>query len=267
MMDTLKINLRFMVLLLKLKLSRMMVFRISFFGAFFADGILFIVHVLAFNVIYSHVDSIVGWSRGQMIIFIGTFSLVNALNMVIYFFALIGIPGKIRDGGLDLYLTKPGPPLLRLSFENVDPGSLPLIVLSAGIIAYGVSVEGAAVSVGLVAAYLVLVLLMTLLYYDMELILRTIPFFVISTSAIERLEEKMIGLNFQIPGVLYHGAFKVLFYGVLPYGVMATVPTQLLTGTLSGRGLLGALGTVAVFTVFALRFWRFGLKHYKSASS
>jgi ABC-2 type transport system permease protein len=267
MMTTLRSNLRFILLLINLKLSRMMVFRISFFGAFFADAMLFITQLLTFSVIYSRVDSIGGWSRGQMLIFIGTFSMLNALNMVIYFFGLIEIPGKIREGGLDLYLTKPVNPLLRLSFENVNPGSIPLIVFSAAIIVYGVSVEGVAVSAGLVTAYVFLTLLMTLLYYDMELILRTIPFFVISMAAIDRLEGEMLTLNFRIPGVLYKGAFKILFYFILPYGIMATVPTQLLTGTLSGRGLLGALGIVAVFTVFALRFWRFGLKHYKSASS
>jgi ABC-2 type transport system permease protein len=260
-------NLGFILLLIKLKLSRMMVFRISFFGAFLADGALFLTQLLTFNVIYSQIDSIGNWSRGQMIIFIGTFSMLNALNMVLYFFGLLGIPEKIREGGLDLYLTKPGNPLLRLTFENVNPGSLPLVVLSALIIAYGVSVEGAAVSPGLIAGFTVLVLLMTLLYYDMELILRTIPFFAYSMSAIDRLETEMLSLNFKIPGVLYQGLFKVLFYIVLPYGIMATVPTQFLTGALSPRGLLGALGTVAIFTFFTLRFWRFGLKHYKSASS
>jgi len=260
-------NLRFILLLIKLKLSRMMVFRISFFGAFFADAMLFITQLLTFSVIYSRVDSIGGWTRGQMLIFIGTFSMLNALNMVIYFFGLIEIPGKIREGGLDLYLTKPGNPLLRLSFESVNPGSIPLIALSAVIIAYGVSVEGAVISAGLLTAYVFLLLLMTLLYYDMELILRTIPFFVISMSAIERLEGEMLTLNFQIPGVLYKGAFKLLFYFILPYGIMATIPTQLLTRTLSWPGLLSALAIVVLFTTFALWFWRFGLKHYKSASS
>jgi ABC-type uncharacterized transport system permease subunit len=32
-------------------------------------------------------------------------------------------------------------------------------------------------------------------------------------------------------------------------------------------GLLYALGIVALFTALALRFWRFGLTRYKSASS
>lgn len=260
-------TLRFIFLLIKLKLSHMMVFRLSFFGAFFADSTLFIVQLLTFNIIYSQVDTIGNWSRGQMLIFIGTFSIINGLNMLIYFFGVLTIPQKIREGGLDLYITKPGNTLLRLTFENVNPGSAPLLLLSGWIITYGISVLDTRVTVPLICAYTILVLLMTLLYYDMELILRTIPFFVISATAIDHLEGEMLMLNFKIPGVLFKGMFKVLFYFVLPYGVMATVPTQLISGTLSISGLLQALAVVVFFTAFALWFWNFGIKNYKSASS
>jgi len=262
-----KDNLKFIWLLIKLRLSHMMVFRLSFFGAFFADGMLFLVQLVTFQVIYGRVERIGDWSRGQMLIFIGTFSMINALNMVIYFFGVLSIPDKIRSGALDHYITKPGNALLRLSFEAVNPGSLPLVLFSAGIIAYGLRVQGVPVSVPLIFGYAALVLVMAVLYYDMELILRTIPFLLVGTSAIERLEGEMLTLNFQIPGVLFQGVFKVLFYFVMPYGVMATVPAQFVTGTLSGWGLAYALGLAVLFTGGALWFWRFGLSRYKSASS
>jgi len=260
-------NLKFILLLIKLKLSHMMVFRLSFFGAFFADGILFLVQLLTFEVIFSQVGGIGDWNRGQMIIFIGTFSMINGINMLIYFFGVLDIPRKIREGGLDHYITKPGNTLLRLTLENINPGSAPLLLLSAGIIIYGVTLAGIVVTPLMLIGYIIMVLLMTLLYYDMELILRTIPFFVISATAIEHLEGNMLELNFKIPGILYKGFFKVLFYIVMPYGIMATIPTQILSGSLSIEGLLFAVGIVILFTTFALWFWRFGLKRYKSASS
>jgi ABC-2 type transport system permease protein len=262
-----KRNIKFILLLLKLKLSRMMVWRLSFFGAFFADGALFLVQLLTFQVIYSRVDAIGDWGRGQMIIFIGTFSFINALNMLIYFFGVIDIPDKIKRGDLDQYLTKPVNPLLRLTFENINPGSFPLVIMSALIVAYGVRTAGLTVSFQLGLGYTVLVLLMTLLWYDMEIILRTIPFLVISANGIMQLEGHLIELNFRVPGILYKGVFKLLFYFILPYGIMSAIPTQLISGTLSARGLLQALGVVLAFTAFTLWFWKFGLRHYRSASS
>jgi ABC-2 type transport system permease protein len=258
-------NLRFILLLMKTKISRMAVFRFSFFGAFLADGTLFVIQLLAFETIYSQVDSIGGWGRGQMIIFVGTFSLINALNMLIFFFGIVDLPGIIRRGDLDQYLTKPVNPLLRLTFENVNPGSFPLVILSVIIICYGVSVAGVQVSFAVGAGYAVLVLLMTLLWYDMELILRSVTFLFLSQNGIQELEVQALELNFKVPGVLFKGIFKVLFYFVLPYGIMSTVPTQFLTDSISASGVAAAALTAAAFTVFALWFWKFGLKHYKSA--
>jgi ABC-2 type transport system permease protein len=202
-----------------------------------------------------------------MIIFVGTFSMINALNMLIFFFGIVDLPGKIRRGDLDTYLTKPINPLLRLTFESFNVGSIPLVILSVLIIRYGVSVASVEVSVFLGIVYAFFVLLMTLLWYDMELILRTIPFFILSATGIMRIEDQLIEFNFKLPGVLYQGVFKVIFYFILPYGIMSTIPTQLITGSISVSGLGISAMTVVFFTAFALWFWKFGLRHYKSASS
>jgi ABC-2 type transport system permease protein len=262
-----KRNLRFILMLLKMKLSKMMMYRLSFFGGTFVDGSLFILWLLMFNVIYSQVDSIGGWNRGQATIFLGTFSLLNAINMTIYFFGVIGIPGKIRSGELDHYLTKPFNPLLRITFENINLGSAPLIIFSIVIIAYGVSMQDTAIRAGTLLLYTLFIILMAILYYDMELIIRTIPFFVISASSIERIENAALDLCMRVPGVLFKRVFKILFYFILPYGIMATIPTQIITNSVSGLMIATSAVVVVVFTVFALWFWRYGLKNYKSASS
>ena len=101
----------------------------------------------------------------------------------------------------------------------------------------------------------------------MELILRTIPFLVISTNAIHQLEGQLIEMNFRVPGILFKGVFRVIFYFLLPYGIMSTIPTQFLSDALSLPGLVHAVCIVVIFTVFTLWFWKFGLRHYKSASS
>ena len=254
-------------MLLKMKLSRNMAFRFSFFGVFFVDGSLFFIQLLMFSAIYSQVGGIGGWDRPQMLLFIGTFSLLNALNMALYFFGVISIPGKIKSGELDLYITKPVNTLFHLSFESMDAGSVPLVFASIGILVYAVSEMHMQVTVLTIAGFIFLILLMLVLYYDMEVILRTIPFFVIQASSIERFEGEVLTLCMKIPGTLFKGAFKVLFYLVLPYGIMATVPAQFIAGTLTPFGLIYSILVVVAFTVFTLVFWQFGLRNYKSASS
>lgn len=260
-------NLRFIFTLLKLKFSRMMVFRFDFFGAFFVDSSLFILQLLMFEAIYSSVDSIGGFRRGDMIIFIGTFSLINAINMTIFFFGTYDIPRKIREGELDYYITKPVNPLFRMTFENINPGSFPLIIASGFIIFYGISVLDLKISAVGMAVYMIWVLMMTLLWYDISIILRTVSFFTFSSAAMEQLEENLLPLNMKLPGVAYKGIFRFLFYFVFPYGIMATFPTQYLTGTLSWLGMVYGAVLTCCFTLFMLWFWKTGLRNYRSASS
>lgn len=133
-----KDNFKFLAELIILRLSHIMTFRLGFFGPFFVDTSYFLVQLFAFEAIYGHVDNIRGWGHGEILVFVGTFSLINALNMTIYFFGVLSIPEKIQTGELDLYLTKPVNPLLRITFEKINPGSIPLLAFSACIIIYGV---------------------------------------------------------------------------------------------------------------------------------
>ena len=108
---------------------------------------------------------------------------------------------------------------------------------------------------------------MTILWYDMEVILRTIRFFVIQANTIDQIEGELLDMCFKIPGVSFKGGFKVVFYLILPYGIMATFPTQFFKGTLELSGYMYATGITIIFTAFTFWFWKLGLKNYKSAGS
>lgn len=260
-------NYKFLKALFKLRMQELMVFRMGFFGPFFVDGSMFILQLLAFDAIYSNVDSIGGWGRGEMIIFIGTFSLLNAVNMVIYFFGANSIPDKIFSGEMDLYITKPVNPLLRISLEKINPGSIPLVIMSIVIIVYGVTESGIELSFGRIAGYIGLVIIMQILYYDMEILLRTIAFFTISINNVSRIEDAGLTLCMKLPGITFYGIYKIIFYIIIPYGIMATFPVQQLIGELDAGGFLFGFGIVTVFTILTMKLWKVGLKHYNSASS
>lgn len=260
-------SIRIFFMLLKLRFARLSEFRLSFFGPFFVDSSLFIVQVLIFKTIYANVESIGGWGQGQMLVFVGTFSLINALNMIFYFFGLSTIPEKVKNGSLDLYLTKPVSPLFRISFENLDPGSVPLLLTSFVIIGYGVTIGGLNPSIAQIVLYSYFVFIMTILWYDMQVILRSLSFFIISVDNITKIEVALIELSFNVPGIALRGFFKLFFYFILPYGIMATIPVQALSGSLSFGGVILFSGVVVLFTLITAVIWKLGLRHYNSASS
>ncbi len=266
-MKHLKKNLRVLREMLYLRFHGIAVFRMDFFGPFFVDGSLFVIQLLAFGVIYSNIDTIGGWHQGEMILYIGTFSLLNAVNMTLYFFGVNGIPDKVRSGELDLYLTKPVSPLFRLSFENISPGSVPLMIMSICIIAYGAAMSKVQVTALRVLEYLFWLLLMGILYYDMEVIIRSVSLYVVSMARMEQLEDAGINLCMKLPGIAFYGVYKFIFYLLLPYGIMATLPVQSMIGDMDYKLAMYGILVVVLFSAGACLMWKKGLKRYNSASS
>lgn len=260
-------NLRVLRELFYLRFHGLAVFRMDFFAPFFVDGSLFAIQVLAFGVVYANVDAIGSWGRGEMILYIGTFSLLNAVNMTIYFFGVNAIPHKIRSGELDLYLSKPVSPLLRLTFENISPGSVPLILMSVCIIAFGVSELDTELTAAKLASYVFWIVLMAVLYYEMEVVIRSVSLYVVSMARMEQIEEAGIDLCMKLPGIAFYGVYKVIFYLILPYGIMATLPVQQMTGEMTRQMAAYGIGVVVLFSVVTSALWKHGLRHYNSASS
>lgn len=260
-------NFRVWKALLKIRFQNLTMFRLGFWGPFFVDGSLFLIQLAIFDAIYANVERIGSWGRGEMILYIGTFSLINAVNMVVYFFGVNGIAGKIRSGEMDLYLTKPVSPLFRLTFECMNPGSLPLLLFSAGIIGYGIRTAGIRMSAERILVYLFYLVLMIVLYYEMEVLLRSVAFYLVSNARMEQLEEAGLNLCMNLPGIAFYGIYKVVFYGILPYGIMATLPVQGLIGELSPGMAAHGAGIVCAFGGITALAWKKGMRHYNSASS
>ena len=260
-------NLRVLRALIRLRFQNLMIFRLDFFGPFFVDGSLFLIQILAFNAIYSNIETIGTWGRGEMILYIGTFSLLNAVSMTCVFFGVSGIPGKVRSGEMDLYLSKPISPLFRLTFERINPGSIPLIIMSICIILFGIKTSGIVINRNSLIIYMFWLMIMLILYYEMEVLIRSVSFFTVSTAGMNQLEDAALSLCMQLPGIAFYGIYKIIFYFILPYGIMATLPVQSLIGDMSFKMAVEGIAVLIVFSLLTGIVWKKGLKYYNSASS
>lgn len=267
MRKNLKKNMRVLREMLYLRFNGLTVFRLDFFGPFFIDGTLYLIQLLAFEAVYANVDTIGSWGKGEMILYIGTFSLLNALNMTIYFFGVNAIPSKVKSGELDLYLSKPVSPLFRLTFENTSPGSILLILMSVCMIVYGVNSLNLKLTAARIAAYVFWIMIMAILYYEVEVLIRSVSLYIVSMARIEQVEIAGLDLCMKLPGIAFYGVYKVIFYLILPYGIMATLPVQCMIGEMSLQMAVYGICVVIVFSAVTAIAWRRGLKHYNSASS
>ena len=90
---------------------------------------------------------------------------------------------------------------------------------------------------------------------------------VAENAAKEVLEEAGLELCMNLPGIAFYGIYKFVFYCILPYGIMATLPVQSLIGEMGWGTAAFGIGVVCAFSGLTALVWRNGMRHYNSASS
>lgn len=253
------------LMLAKLQLSSVMMYRASFWGAFFADLSLFAIQLLFFGVITSN-RSIGDWNIHHLTVFIGTFIALDGLYMASYFFGIISLPRKIRTGELDLTIIKPVNTLLYVSFCRLNLGSIGLFIVGIGIVIYG-GARLNALSASSLLQFSLVFMMMYVLMYALMLCLRCISFWTTRVNAVTRIENTMVEFSFRLPAPGIYGVWKILLFVVLPYGLMANMPSAALFGQFDIRQWILCIGVTAFFLALSLLLWSFGRARYDSASS
>ena len=108
---------------------------------------------------------------------------------------------------------------------------------------------------------------MTLLHYDMMVLIRCVCFFLVPNARMEQLEDAALEMCMKLPGIAFYGIWRVIFCFLLPYGIMATLPVQSMSGELGIRPALQGAVVTAAFTMLTVFVWKGGVRHYNSASS
>ena len=260
-------NARMFFALMKIRLTRRIADPVSFWTAFFVDTTVFGLQLAVFSVIYLNVQEINGWGRWETMFFVGTFTLIDGIYMATYFFGLLRLPDAIRTGTLDLFLAKPVDSLLRLSFDGADPGSLFLAIPAFGMLSAACVGLGLHVGPVQILSYAAAVSLMLLLMYDLMVLVRVSAFWTGRTTGMESLEGSLVEFGFRIPGRVWKGGLRVLFCVFLPYGLIATFPTEAFLGSADLAAWASALAVVAAFTFLARAAWKLGLRRYAGTGS
>ena len=260
-------TLRILAALLRIRLTRRVADPMSFWTAFLVDTSVFAIQALVFLILYSNVDQVNGWGRWEAVFFVGTFTLIDALVMSTFFFGLIRLPETIRTGSLDLHLTRPADSLLRVSLDGADPGSLFIALPALGLLGSAAAGLGLRPGPATLSAYLAAVAMMYLLFYDLMVLIRVAAFRTPRISGLESLENVLVEMGFRLPGRVWQGGAKILFCVVLPYGLIATFPTEVFMGSAGAAAWGSSLGIVGVFTILARMAWKAGIRRYSGTGT
>jgi ABC-2 type transport system permease protein len=249
------------------RLSRNLAEQGSFWAAFFVDISVFVTQAVTFWFIYFGVGSAGTEGAWRGVFFVGTFSAIDGMYMATYFFGLLRLPEIIRTGELDVLLTKPGSPLLRVAFASVNPGSVALVLPGFLMMALAASKLGLSFTPERVLSWCTAALLSLMLNFDLMTLIRLPAFFIKRGEALQEMEGALVTFGYQVPGWTCKGPERILFRFILPYGLIASFPAETFLGMAGAGAWLAVCAVVLAFSALTCVAWKMSLARYGSAGN
>ena len=255
------------VLFGKISMMNQIASRLTFVVAVIGKIIRSALLVVFFQALFLHVSSFAGWSFPEVLLLIAVYLTVEWAVLVTFHRNLAyWFPKTLLDGSFDFILTKPLSPLFYSSFRIVDwfdIVSVPPIVL---LWVYVLSRFPWSLQVQDIVLFVVFLLLAILFYFALLLMIASTAFWTIHATGVGRFLENIFRAA-RYPTSSFRGVFRIVFLFVIPLGFVATLPVEVLLARSSWYSMSYMIVFVAFLLFLAIRFWRFALKHYSSASS
>ena len=220
-----------------------------------------------FQAVFLRVNHIGQWTYDHVLLLFATFQVVDYLMSITFQRNLSSsLPSRIRTGELDSRMVLPAHLLFFVSFEDIDMIDFFSFLPSLGFLAYVCYRMDVAFSWLQVILYTMLLVNALLFLYAIFLIIATTSFWITQSYGLAVIFDNLMKIG-RYPLDIFEGFWKIFFLYFLPLVLIAQIPSQALLKALSLESVLLSFVATVVFMVFALRFWRWGLTHYLSAST
>ncbi len=254
-------------LFLKNSLMAQMEYRFNFIGNMCMESGYLLVKLSYVVVVYRSGVKINGLSPDEILLFIGTFVLLTAVYAGLFMINNFGLRGKIKDGDLDLLLTKPVSVQFMATLRQAD-----LTLFSVDALAGGVMVAIAWARLGIpltfytLGGYLGFIVISSLVSYSLFLLPQILSFWWMNTSAIAEITDSFWDFN-NMPMEIYNRWIKQIGVFVLPIFVITNFPPMFLLNKMPPIYAAWAVLIPILLLLVVRAAWSVGLRNYSSASS
>lgn len=213
----------------------------------------------------SKTKTLLGYNLYQVVFFFLTFNLVDILTQL-FFRGAYHFRGLIIYGKLDLILVKPINTLFASLGSHTDVYDLITLIALLGYMIYFLVkgyIEITVAGILLYLAFLICSFLIALAFHIFALGVGVL------TTEIDHLiwiYRDLSGMA-RVPVDIYREPLRTFLTFVVPVGIMMTFPAKALMGLLSWQWVVFSFLISGVFLWASLRFWKYALTQYSSASS
>ncbi|WP_320929075.1 ABC-2 family transporter protein [Hungatella sp.] len=216
-------------------------------------------------VLFSAGLSIRGLEPKQMLLFIGSYTLITGIMDAVCYPNIAAIPEYIRTASLDLMLTKPVNSLFISAFRKFDLGlGIPNVAGGLAMIAVSWKLSGIPFTAYHVLGFVFFIVLGCILTFPILMIPVTCSFWMIKSSALMDVIWAMWDFN-NMPMTIYNRIIKAIGIFVLPVFMVTNLGPMFLLGILPRIYMVYAMTAIPVFLKLSITFWNFAIKRYSSA--
>lgn len=251
---------------LRLGVMNEMQYRANFFIQLLESVVLTGTGLIALSLIFDHTDDLNGWTRPQLLIVLGVYTMVGGLIQFVIQPNMARIMSEIRLGTFDYVLTKPVDSQLLATLREFHLWRLTDVVIGVVVTSWGIGGLAGPVGVLDVASFAFTVVAGMVLVYCIWLVVTAGAFWFVKMDEVQDLFAGMYRAG-QYPVTVYPTWLRLTLTYLVPIGFAITVPVESLTGRLTlGRALVSVAFVVVAFT-FTRLVWRAGTRHYSGASA
>lgn len=254
-------------LFVKNSLMAQMEYRFNFIGNMCMETGYLLVKLSYVVVVYRSGVKINGLSPDEILLFIGTFVMLTAVYAGLFMINMFGLRTKIKDGDLDLLLTKPVSVQFMATLRQAD-----LTIFTVDAVAGGVMVAIAwarlqiPVTLFTLGGYLGFIAISSVVSYSLFLLPQVLSFWFMNTSAIAEITDSFWDFN-NMPMDIYHNWIKQIGVFILPIFVITNFPPMFVLNKMPPIYLAWSLIIPVILLALVRRTWSIGIRSYSSASS
>jgi ABC-2 type transport system permease protein len=244
-----------------------MEYRANFVMGFIVECAYLIIKSLYIVVTYQTGLSVNGLSPDSILLFIGTYTLITGIMSMVYFPNFIKISQYVKDGTLDILMTKPVSLQFMVSFRYIDFGwAFPNIIGGLVMIVIAFIRLNLALSVTGIIGFIIFNISSLILTYSILLLPELIAFWVLKVDSLHQLVYSFWDFN-NMPMQIYGTTLRRIGIYVIPIFVITNFPPLFILGQLSAFQMVWGLVIPLVALLLTRGVWNIALKRYESASS
>lgn len=258
---------RIYCLFMKNSLIGYMEYRANLFAALIMELVYLTSKILYVIVIYQTGIRVKGVSPDEIMLFIATFIIMTGIYTGFFMDNFYGLPEHIRNGTLDMYITKPISLQFMATLRHVN-FVLPVPNFITGVIMLVIAANRLHLQMSFfnIGVYLLTLVSGTCVAYALFLAPQILSFWTVKTGAMIEIADRCWDFN-NMPMTIYKQWMQRIGIFIIPVFFITNIPALFLVGRMKGIYMIWAVIAPVLFLFLVRLFWKFAIKNYSSASS